>query len=418
MFVAIAFFLFMSFFLSGSETALTAINKTKVKSRAENGDQKSKKLLNLISQPDKLITSILIGNNVSNIMLPTLVTIIAIEYGWNVGVATGVLTVVLIVFAEVLPKSVAATFPGKVSYLVYPVIRGLVWLVKPLTFFLSRFTRAVIRLLSSKNPDDVSVSKEELMTMVDIAAQEGTFHNEEQQRIRGVIEFNKLDIRDALKVPRMEIEGIPEDATYEEARDIAVNGNHTRYPVYRENMDNIVGVFHTKLLLSWSLEPEQPLKQFTDNEPLFVFEFHSIEKVFKRMLQERKHLAIVLDEYGGTSGIITTEDIIEVMIGQEIKDETDENEEVLIEELTDSHIICNGKISLHRLNEVFKTRIPEEEDILAGFLLRELGHLPEEGETYNYQHLHFTVKKVEDNQIKMIEIQKRMEVARQEENDE
>ncbi|MDT0162644.1 MULTISPECIES: CNNM domain-containing protein [Bacillus] len=405
MFIAIIFFLFMSFFLSGSETALTAVNKMKLKTRAENADHKAQKLLDTVAKPDELITAILIGNNIANIMLPTLVTIVAINYGINVGIATGILTVVLIIFAEVLPKSIAATFADKIAFIVFPVIRFLMMILKPLTFLLSRFTRGVIRLLSKDSEAEVSFSKEELITMVDIATTEGTFNNEETTRIKGVIDFFELDVRDALKTPRTEIIGIPADSSYEEARDIVLHSHYTRYPVYKENMDNIVGVFHSKQLLSWSLDLSNALDEYTDNDPLFIYEFHSIERVFKLMMKERKHIAIVLDEYGGTRGIITHEDIIEAMIGQEINDETDD-EEVLIEELTDSHIVCSGKLSLHRLNEAFKTKIPEEEDVLSGFLLKELGYFPEEGETYDYHHLRFTVKEIEDNKVKQIEITK------------
>lgn len=408
MFIAIIFFLLMSFFLSGSETALTAVNKMKIKTKAENGDKKSERLLNLVSKPDELITAILIGNNIANIMLPTLVTIIALQYGFNVGLATGILTVVLIIFAEVLPKSIAATFSERIAYMVFPVIRIIMLIFKPLTFLLSRFTRLVIKFLAKDSEEPVSFSKQELMTMVDIAASEGTFRNEETQRIKGVIDFHELDVRDALKTPRTEVVGVPINSTYEQTRQIVLENKYTRYPVYKENMDNIVGVLHSKQLLEWSLNTEKSLEELMDDNPLFIFEFHSIDKVFKMMLKERKHIAIVLDEYGGNRGIITHEDIIEAMIGQDIKDETDENEEILIYELTDSHIICNGKLALRRLNEVFKTKIPEDEDVLSGFLLKELGHFPEVGETYEYHHLHFEVKLIDENKLKQIEITKKV----------
>ncbi|MBY0156235.1 MULTISPECIES: CNNM domain-containing protein [Cytobacillus] len=407
MFIAIMFFMFMSFFLSGSETALTAVNKMKLKSRADNNDKKSQRILEVVSKPDEMITSILIGNNIANIMLPTLVTIIALDYGFNVGVATGILTVALILFAEVLPKSVAASFADKIAYLVFPVIRVLMIILKPVTFLISKFTRGIIKFLSKNQADSVSVSKEELITMVDIATSEGTFHEEETQRIKGVIDFYNLDVSDALKTPRMEIEGIPYDATIEEAKDIVMNNRFTRYPVYKDNMDNIVGVFHSKILLAWSSQPEKTLKDFTDLEPLFVYEFHSIDKVFKMMMKERKHLAIVLDEYGGTKGIISHEDILEAMLGQEIEDETDEGSEILIDELTENHIIVHAKLSIRRINEAFKTKIPEDEDILAGFLLKEIGHFPAEGETLDYHHLHFEIKSIEDNRLKLVEIQKK-----------
>lgn len=397
----------MSFFLSGSETALTAVNKMKLKTKAENNDKKSQKLLEFVSKPDELITGILIGNNIANIMLPTLVTILALEYGINVGIATGVLTIVLIIFAEVLPKSIAATFADKIALIVFPVIRILLFIFKPLIFLLSRFTRLVIRFLSKNQTNTTSVSREEIITMINIATSEGTLQNEENQRIKGAIDFYDLDVRDALKTPRTEIQGIPCESSFEETREYVLDGSHTRYPVFKENMDHIVGVLHSKSLLSWSLEPHKNLEDFIDNEPLFVFEFHSIEKVFKLMLKKRRHLAIVLDEYGGTKGIISHEDIIEAMIGQDIKDETDDNEEILIDELTDSHIICNGKLALRRLNEVFKTKIPEQEDILTGFLLKEMGRFPLEGETYEYHHLHFDIQSVEENKLKKIMITKK-----------
>ncbi|MBM6617874.1 CNNM domain-containing protein [Bacillus suaedaesalsae] len=407
MFIAILFFLMVSFFLSGSETALTAANKMKIKTRAENHDKKSQKLLELVSKPDELITAILIGNNIANIMLPTIVTIIAIEYGVNVGVATGILTVVLIIFAEVLPKSIAATFADKVAYIVFPVIRILLIVFKPLTFLLSAFTRFIIKLISKDAEPSISVSREELITMVNIATSEGTFQNDETRRIKGVLDFYNMDVRDALKTPRTEIQGIPCEASYEESREIILNGSHTRFPVYKENMDHIVGVLHSKLLLEWSLEPTKKLEDYIDSDPLFVFEFHSIENVFKLMLKNRRHLAIVLDEYGGTKGIISHEDIIEAMIGQEIMDETDLNEEILIDELTESHIICNGKLALRRFNEAFKTKIPEQEDILTGFILKELGRFPIEGETFEYHHLHFLIQSVEDNKLKAIKVTKK-----------
>lgn len=409
MIIAIVFFLFMSFFLSGSETALTAVNKMKLKSKAENNDKKSQKLLNFVSKPDEIITGILIGNNIANIMLPTLVTVIAIEYGISVGVATGILTVVLIIFAEVLPKSIAATFADKIAYMVFPVIRIIIFILKPLIFLLSRFTRMVINFLSKEEGKTASISREELITMVNIATSEGILQTDETKRIKGAIDFYDLDVRDALKVPRTEIQGVSSGSTYEETRDIVLEGRHTRYPVYKESMDEIIGVLHAKSLLNWSLEPHKKLEDFMDDEPLFVFEFHSIETVFKLMLKKQRHLAIVLDEYGGTKGIISHEDIIEAMIGQEIKDETDQDEEILIEEITDDHIICNGKLALRRLNEVFKTKIPEQEDIVSGFLLKELGRFPDEGESHDYENLHFIIMNVEDNKLKRIKIEKKLE---------
>src|SRR5699024_7847859 len=146
---------------------------------------------------------------------------------------------------------------------------------------------------------------------------------------------------------------------------------------YKDDLDHIVGVFHSKFLISWSTQPEEKLETYSDTNPLLIYELQSIEAVFRKMMREKKHLAIVLDEYGGTEGILTLEDIIEAMIGLEIEDENDPDGEALVEKLTTEEIICNGKIPLHRLNSIFHTDIPEEEDILIGYLLKEFDYFPQ-----------------------------------------
>ncbi|QQK81844.1 DUF21 domain-containing protein [Salicibibacter cibi] len=404
--IAIVFLLCASAFFSGSETAMTAANRTKVQTRADNQDRKSQKLLQTLSQPDKFITGILISNNVVNIILPTLVTMVAIELGFNVGIATAILTVTLIVFAEVIPKSISATFPDRIAYTVYPVIRFVLWLLTPFIYLLSKLTGAVIKGLSREEDGTSSISKEELRTMVDIAQTEGAFAQEESHRIKGVLDFYNLNVRDAMKTPRVEIVGIPQDASYEHARDLILANRFTRYPIYRDDMDTIIGVFHSKGLIYWSVDFGQELTQLSDMSPMFVHEFQPIEQVFRQMSKEQKHLAIVLDEYGGTVGLLSHEDIIETMIGQEIEDETDLGNDRLIERLTDTSIICNGKLTLRRLNSVFDTAIPEKEDVLAAFILDELEYIPMEGDAFEYENLMFTILAVEDATLKRIEIKK------------
>ncbi|HEY4578647.1 MAG TPA: CNNM domain-containing protein, partial [Savagea sp.] len=175
MFIALGFFLLMSFFLSGSETALTAVNRMKVRFRANDGHIPSQKLDQLLQQPDRMITAILIGNNIANIMMPTIVTMIAIDKGWPVGLLTGILTIVLIIFGEVLPKTIAATFADTVAYFVAPVIRLLVKLLLPLTFLLSKFTNLFIRIISKGQVTEAVLTKDDLRSMVDLAEVEGAF---------------------------------------------------------------------------------------------------------------------------------------------------------------------------------------------------------------------------------------------------
>jgi len=403
-FLGLAICLMLSFFFSGSETALTAISRMKVQLRAEQGDRMAQKLLVLIAQPDRMITTILIGNNIVNILLPTLLTIIAINYDWDIAIATTILTVVIIIFGEVLPKTIAVTFAERIAYLVSPVIAFLVQILRPITFLIAQFTNLFIRILSKGAVKEATLTKEELRTMVDIASTEGTFEEEESERLKGVLDFPNKDVQDVLEVHRTEIVGIRIGSTYEEARDIILEHYYTRYPVYEESMDQIVGMFYSKTLIEWSMDTTKELHEIIDRDPLFVVQTISVEKVFKQMLAKKKHMAIVLDEYGGTLGIVTHEDIIEEMIGQEIEDESDEDEDILVYEMTENHLICHGRLEIEDVNEMFKVEIPNDHETIGGFVLQQFGHMPESGEQFTYENLHFEVNQMDRNRILQLTI--------------
>ncbi|MET3655252.1 hemolysin family protein [Sporosarcina psychrophila] len=399
MFIALGLFLFLSFYLSGSETALTAVNRRKVQFRADQGDVHSIKLQKLISKPDRMITAILIGNNVANIMMPTLVTMIAIDKGLSVGIWTGILTVIIIVFGEVLPKTIAATFSERVAYMVTPSITLLVKLLTPLTALLGLFTNLFIRIISKGAVTKATLTKDDLRSMVDIASIEGTFEMDESNRLKEVLDFAEKDVSDVLETHRMDIIGLPIEATYEEVRDTILEHSYTRYPVYEESMDTILGVFYSKMLIKWSIDPEQTLGDLIDRNTFYVVQSASVEKVFKMMLSKKKHMAIVLDEYGGTLGMITHEDIIEEMIGQDIEDETDDDEEELVYEKTDTRLICHGRLEIVDAMELLDIELPMDHETLGGFVLQELGHVPEEGERFTYDHLRFEIEEMERNRI-------------------
>ncbi|RYG72329.1 DUF21 domain-containing protein [Lentibacillus lipolyticus] len=407
MLIAIILLLFASLFFSGSETALTATNKMKLQTKAKHdNDKKAENLLELISKPNEFITTILIGNNIANILMPTLVTALAIQYDFHVGLASAILTVTILVFSEVIPKSIAAAFPDKISLAIYPAIRFFVWIFKPVTIVLNWMTDVITNALAKGQSFDESISKADLRAMVDIADSEGTFDQAESHRIKGVLDFYNLDVKDVLQTPRVDITALPITASFEEARDVVIQNPYTRYPVYNESIDDIVAVFHSKYLLSWSEDPDKPLKAFCYTDPLIVYEFQSIEWVFRKMTAAKSHMAIILDEYGGTEGILTHEDVIEAMIGLEIEDEMDLANDTTIEKVTETEMICDGKITLHRLNSIFGTEIPEEEDVLAGYLLKELNDFPEEGKVLERNNLTFKVLAVEGRMIRKVQILK------------
>lgn len=408
-FVLLAFALLVSFFLSGSETALTTVNRMKVRLRAEQGDLAAEKLLVLLLKSDRMIVTILIGNTIANVAMTVLVIVIAENYAWNIVWSVIVLTVIIILFAEVLPKTIAATFSEKIVYIVAPLIRLLIGLLRPITFLVSEFINMLIRIGSKGAVKETIITKEELLNMVDIASTDGTFEEEESERIRGILDFPNKDVSDVLFTHRTEMVALPIEYTYEEVRDTILEHSYTRYPVYDENLDTIVGMFYSKKLIEWSMDPSLPFDTLIDLEPLFVVQTLSVEKVFELMLTHKKHMAIVLDEYGGTLGIVTHEDLIEEMIGQEIEDETDHDEEILIHEMTENRLICAGRVEIEEVNLLFDLSIVNENETIGGFVLDQLGHVPEEGEQFTYENLFIEINEMDRSRIVTLTITKREE---------
>ncbi|MFJ5769433.1 hemolysin family protein [Psychrobacillus sp. NPDC093180] len=410
-FVLLAFALLVSFFLSGSETALMTVNRMKVRLRAEQGDRAAERLLVLLLKSDRMIVTILIGNTIANVAMTVLVIFIAESHGWNIVWSVIILTVIIILFAEVLPKTIAATFSERIVYIVAPMIRLLVGLLRPITFLVAEFINMLIRIGSKGAVKETIITKEELLNMVDIASTDGTFEEEESERIKGILDFPNKDVSDVLFTHRTEMVALSIESTYEEVRDTILEHSYTRYPVYDENLDTVVGMFYSKKLIEWSMDPSLKLETLIDREPLFVVQNLSVEKVFELMLTHKKHMAIVLDEYGGTLGIVTHEDLIEEMIGQEIEDETDDDEEILIHEMTESRLICAGRVEIEEVNLIFDLSIVNENETIGGFVLDQLGHVPVEGEQFTYENLLIEINEMDRSRIVTLTITKREDPA-------
>lgn len=381
-FILLALLLILSSYFAAAETALTAINKMKVRLRAQAGDERSIFMLKIIEKPDRMITTVLILNNVVNILLPTIVTIIAINHGWKVSIATAILTIVLILFAEVLPKTMAVTYAEPMSYSA-PVLKPIYYLVKvctPIAVIVQSFTNIFMRILTRGAVTEGKMTKAEVRAVIDIAETSGAYDEVEGQRLKEVLDFPDKDVEDVLGAHRTEIVGLPLDATFDDVRDVILTHGFTRYPVYDGDIDHIVGLFLSKKLVEWSMDPARQLDEFLDYEPLFIAENVEVEKVFKRMIAKRKHLAIVLDEYGGTLGIVTTEDMIEDMIGQDIEDETDRSIPLLYE-VTEDRVICSDRAEIEQVNDLLHCHIPlDAHGIIGGLIIDELQRLPEVGD--------------------------------------
>lgn len=410
-FVLFAISILVSLFLSGSETALMTVNRTKVQLRAEQGDKESEKLLALLSKPDRMIITILVGNTIANISMAVILILIAEHFAWHIGWSIAILTVFIILFCEVLPKTIAATFSDRVVYVVSPLIRFLVILLRPITAFIAEITNLFIRIGSKGAITETTITKEELLSMVDLASTDGTFEDDESERIKGMLDFPNKDVSDVLSTHRTEVVGIPMEATYEDVRDTILEHHYTRYPVYDDSLDTIVGMFYSKKFIEWSMDTSVGIDKFIDKDPLFVVQTLSVEKVFKLMLTRKKHMAVVLDEYGGTLGIVTHEDLIEEMIGQEIEDETDNDEEILVHEMTESRLVCAGRMEIEEVNSLFNISIVNENETIGGFVLDQLGHVPEENEQFAYENLMVEINEMDRSRIVKLTITKREEVT-------
>ncbi|RIP35821.1 DUF21 domain-containing protein [Staphylococcus gallinarum] len=334
MIIAIIILLFASIFFSISETALSAVNRMKMQSEAEQGENKANKIYQLLNKPSSYLTSIVIGKNIANIILISLITLWSEHRGFNMLLTIFITIIGVIIICEVIPRAFAEAYPEKMTRYIYPILAGYIIVIKPLIIMLNQLTKMIKHMLPNRSQEEQRFSKEEIRQIVTIAESQGAFNEDERNRIQGVMNFEKLKITNINTTPRIKVTAFPVDISYEEAYETVVSNPYTRYPVYDEDIDHIIGVFHSKYLLAWSRQTSDDISNYI-SEPLFVNEHNRAEWVLRKMTVSRKHLAIVLDEYGGTDAIVSHEDLIEEMLGMEIEDEMDEEErEKLQQQLT------------------------------------------------------------------------------------
>lgn len=402
-------FLAGSAFFSAAETALMTLSKIRIKQLVESDVKGSKRIEKLLSEPNKLLSTILIGNNVVNIGASSLMTSLAIEAFGNtgVGIATGAMTLLILIFGEITPKSLAAENAEKISFLVAPFIAGLSFLLTPIIFVLSKITGGLVRLLGGKSTDHQPfITTEELKTLVSVGHTEGVLEDDTKDMIHNVFDFSDTHV-DKVMVPRTDMVSIPMDTSYEELITIVRDTQYSRIPVYEETRDDIKGILYVKDLLSFDLHPgvQFDLKDYV-REPHFTYEFKSTTKLFNEMRASRIHMMIVVDEYGGTAGIITLEDLIEEIVG-EIEDEYDTYEDEVEVLGTDAYCV-NGDLKVEDLNKLLDLDIEEDEfDTIAGFILSIINRIPEQGDLIDYEDYQFTIEQIERNRIEKVKITKK-----------
>lgn len=401
----------LSGYFSATETAFSSLNKTRIKYMAEKGNKRAKQTLHLADNYDKLIATILIGNNIVNISTASIGTLIFVDLlGQELGatVSTAVVTVVVLIFGEITPKSIAKDYPEKFAMFSAPMIGALLWLFTPLNFLFSLWKKLVALLFHSDEED--KMSQEELLLLLEEVEQEGAIDKSEGTLLRNAVEFGDLEVQSIL-THRVDLEAVELSATKEEVAAKFTETRFSRLLVYEETIDKIVGVLHLKDFYDGMGINPKPLREIM-TPPLFIHQTEKVDDLLQLLKANKSHIAVVIDEYGGTLGIVTMEDILEELVG-EIWDEHDEVEEPF-RQLSENTYLVDCTVTLDDFCDFFDVKSDSESVSLGGWIMDEMQRIPEKGDQFTYENLTITATEIDDHRIEWVTV----EVAPKEDNEE
>ncbi len=402
--LALLALLALSGFFSGSETALLSLDKLRVRYLQLKARRGADKLAKLLDNPDRLLSGILVGNNLVNIAASVIATGLFVNYFGDQGelMTVLILTPVLLIFSEVCPKSYAAQYPEKMSFIVLNPIRFVLWILSPVVLVVSGLSRLLTRFFRSHEAEGLSVSEDEIRAIIEVGEETGVVAAEQRRMLHGIFDLSETRVRDVM-IPRTEVVGFEKSTGLPEVLATIKEARHSRFPVYEDNLDNVIGVIHSKTVLDF-IDHSEPFS-LTElcRQPYFVPESKRVAVLLQSFRRRREHLAIVVDEYGGVEGIVTLEDVVEEIVG-EIHDEYD-IEEVDFRQLGPNRFMVDAAVSLRIVNNHFKLALPEDHvTTLAGFLLREMGRIPSEGESFERGGIMFRIKRMDDRRIDEVEM--------------
>ena len=401
--IAMVLLVAMSAYFSATETAFSSLNRIRLKNMAENGNKRAALVMRLSDRYDKLLSTILVGNNIVNIGLSAIATVFFTHLLNDVTgptVATVVITVVVLTFGEITPKSLAKESPESFAMFSAPAMQLLMWILTPINFLFSLWKKLIGLLVrTDKTP---SITEEELLTIVEEAEQDGGIDESESELIRSAIEFNDLQAVDIF-TPRVDVEAVELSEDRQTIAKLFAQSGFSRLPVYDDTIDNIVGIIHLKDFYTQIYTTDQPLSTIV-KPAVYISRSMKIYDLLRLLQKEKAHMAIIADEYGGTVGIVTMEDILEELVG-EIWDEHDEVVEE-IEKLSDDtyRIVCSAAID--DLQEMFGLEEDPDSDIttVSGWVMERLGRIPQEGDTFASDGLFVTVTKTDARRVAEITV--------------
>ncbi|MBM7613509.1 HlyC/CorC family transporter [Alkaliphilus hydrothermalis] len=404
--ITLVVLLFASAYFSASETALMTLSKIRIRHMLDEDIPGARLISRITEKPGKMLSTILIANNAINIGASALATSLAIDIWGNSGVAiaTGIMTLLVLIFAEITPKSLAAKKAEQVSLKIIKPFSYVVNLLNPIVVIFTYLTNIILKIIGEESDGELPfITEDELKTIVTVSHEEGVLEVEEKQMIYNVFEFGDLHISDVM-IQRTDIIAFDVNTSLMEILETLKEEQFSRYPVYEDSIDDIIGVLYVKdMLLGENIHQNFDIKRFM-RKPFFTFEFKKISSLFKEMKKNRTHIAVVLDEYGGTAGIVTIEDLIEEIVG-EIQDEYDEHEIEEIKVISDSEYLVEGSAKINLVNDLLNIKIESENfDSIGGFIIGELGRLPKEGEVITFNGAKFKVEIIDKNRVKSVRI--------------
>ncbi|MCD8119893.1 MAG: hemolysin family protein [Lachnospiraceae bacterium] len=397
----------LSSFFSSAETALTTVGKVRVRTLVDEGVKNAATLEKVCANSDKMLSAILIGNNIVNLTASALTTMLAQKLfnSYAVSVATGILTILILIFGEITPKRLATAHAEKVSLAYAPIIYALMWLMTPFIYIINAMANGAMRLMGWR-PDQQkkTLTESDLRTIVDVSHEEGIIETEEKKLIKNVFDLGDAQAKDIM-IPRIDMTVLDVESAYEEILEVFERDKYTRFPVYEDQPDNIIGILNVKDLLLYDKTTEFSARDFL-REPNFTYEYKHLDDLLLEMKQGMFSCCIVLDEYGIPAGLITLEDILEEIVG-DIRDEYDSDEEDIISPVNPNEYIVSGQARIDDINDELNLNLVSEEyESLAGIVMEVLDKLPEVGDRVELKNCSLEVLALDKKRVDKILIRK------------
>lgn len=401
--IIIIILLLLSAFFSSAETAFTMVNKIKIRSLIEEGNKRAITVGKVIDNSGKMLSAILIGNNIVNISASSLMTTLTIHLwgSYATGIATGIMTVLVLIFGEITPKTTATIHAEKFALFYAPIIYFIMNVLTPVIFVVDKLSSVILKALHvDPNSGHNKITEEELRTFVQVSHEDGVIESNEKKIINNLFDFGDTEAKDVM-IPRIDMTLADVNTSYDDIIELFRETKYTRIPIYEGNADNVIGILNIKDLILTPHDDKFNIRSVM-RKPFFTYEHKNTSELFNVMQRSSHSISIVLDEYGSTAGMITTEDLLEEIVG-EIRDEYDTDETDPFIKVGPLSYLVDGSYKIDDLNDSLNLKFTSEDnDSIGGFIIEKLDRFPEIGEQFDIDNIHFKIERASSNRIELV----------------